>query len=240
MSRALYKTLIDDLLKKIADGELQVGERLPPESEFAEQLGVSRSTLRQAFSQLEQSGILKRRKRGGTEIIASRPVKRFNLLTKSFYDVLTVARDTLLVVTDLNKISDDANEDLADYDSPIDEWLVCNGDRYMAGQLDPFATLTIHVPNHYSDIDLHIGDTVASVLVKIQERYDVVPGGVKRRISAALCTEEVSQKIGINIGAPVLSICTEISDDKGELIEIAFSIIDPERFVVTTNAVAGA
>jgi len=68
MSRALYKILADDLLLKISNGEIKVGERLPPEAEYAEQLGVSRSTLRQAFSQLEHSGILKRRKRGGTEV----------------------------------------------------------------------------------------------------------------------------------------------------------------------------
>jgi len=81
MSRALYKILVDDILRKIGSGEIAVGERLPPEAEYAESLGVSRSTLRQAFAQLEQNGIIKRRKRGGTEVISNTPVQKFNMVT---------------------------------------------------------------------------------------------------------------------------------------------------------------
>jgi len=85
MSRALYKILVDDFMRKIASGEIAVGERLPPEAEYAETLGISRSTLRQAFARLEQSGVIKRRKRGGTEVISNKPVPRFNMVTSGFY-----------------------------------------------------------------------------------------------------------------------------------------------------------
>jgi len=45
MSRALYKILVDDTLRKISSGEIAVGTRFPAEAEYAESLGVSRSTL---------------------------------------------------------------------------------------------------------------------------------------------------------------------------------------------------
>jgi len=115
MSRALYKILVDDILRKIASGDIVVGERLPPEAEYAQSLGVSRSTLRQAFSRLEQNGIIKRRKRGGTEVISNKPVQRFNLVNAGFFDVLSIARDTLLVVTDISEVAAETVEDLAEF-----------------------------------------------------------------------------------------------------------------------------
>ena len=48
------------LREAIADKRLKSGERLPSEPQLAEQLGVSRATLRQALSQLTQEGLLVR------------------------------------------------------------------------------------------------------------------------------------------------------------------------------------
>jgi len=239
MSRALYKILVDDILRKIAAGDIAVGERLPPEAEYAETLGVSRSTLRQAFARLEQSGIIKRRKRGGTEVISSKPVTRFNMVTTGFYDVLSVARDTLLIVNDISEITTGAVPELAEFDAKAESWLVCTGSRYMAGQGDPFAALKVYVPKFYSDIELQGGDTTGSVLLKIEERYGVSAGRVKRQISADACTDEVADQLGLQPGDAVLTILTEVDSAKGDLLEVAHSIIDPARFNVSTDVVVG-
>ena len=41
-----YKGVIDYFKQKIIDGELRPGEKLPPERDIAEQLGVSRNSVR--------------------------------------------------------------------------------------------------------------------------------------------------------------------------------------------------
>jgi len=66
----------------------------------------------------------------------------------------------------------------------------------MAGQGDPFAALHVYIPKHYSDIELQVGDTKGSILVKIEERYGVTAGRVKRQISADACSEEVAAQLG--------------------------------------------
>ena len=242
MSRALYKILVDDILRKISSGDILVGERLPPEAEYAESLGVSRSTLRQAFSRLEHSGIIKRRKRGGTEVISSKPVQHFNMVTNDFYDVFSVARDTLLTVTDISEVATGTVKDLANYDSAdatLESWLVCAGSRFMAGQGEPFADLKVYVPKQYSDIDLQVGDTTGSVLVKIQDRYGVAAGRVKRQISADICNDDIAAKLGLTAGDAVLTILTEVDDKRGHLLEVARSIVDPARFNVSTDVMVG-
>jgi len=123
MSRPLYKQLVDSFLAQIDDGSIKVGERLPPESDYAEQLGVSRSTLRLAFSELERSNIIKRRKRGGTEVISDKPVKRYNMITDGMMDILSLGEGTLLLLSDVGFIDGGDVEDLADFVDVSKRWL---------------------------------------------------------------------------------------------------------------------
>jgi GntR family transcriptional regulator len=70
---ALSTALAQRLTNDIASGEFPVGSRLPSEIEFARQLDVSRSTLREALTLLEREGLILRRQRAGTTVQA-RPV----------------------------------------------------------------------------------------------------------------------------------------------------------------------
>lgn len=51
---------------RILEGVFKAGERLPPERQFATDLGVSRSSLREAIQKLESRGLLNSRQGGGT------------------------------------------------------------------------------------------------------------------------------------------------------------------------------
>jgi GntR family transcriptional regulator len=66
------------LRRAIADGRLVPGERLPPETELAEELAVSRGTLREAMRGLVEEGYLRRRP-GARTFVNHRPVMRNNL-----------------------------------------------------------------------------------------------------------------------------------------------------------------
>jgi DNA-binding FadR family transcriptional regulator len=55
-----YETIARAIEKLIADGSMAPGEVLPPETVFAAQLGINRSTLREALRTLEQNGLVHR------------------------------------------------------------------------------------------------------------------------------------------------------------------------------------
>jgi len=50
----------DALRKAVLDGQLQTGDRLPPETELARQFSVSRPTIREALSALETQGLIRK------------------------------------------------------------------------------------------------------------------------------------------------------------------------------------
>lgn len=62
---ALSERTRELLLRAIRAGEFRDG-RLPPEADLAQQLGVSRTTLRAALQPLEADGLISRRRRHGT------------------------------------------------------------------------------------------------------------------------------------------------------------------------------
>lgn len=76
----LYLQIAGGLLGQIEAGELAPGDRLPPERELSEQLGVNRMTLRQAFRVLETQGLLERRRGDGTYIASPKIEREINQL----------------------------------------------------------------------------------------------------------------------------------------------------------------
>lgn len=54
----LYETIVKQIQQLILSGRLKSGEKLPPERELAEQLEVSRTSIREALRALEMMGFL--------------------------------------------------------------------------------------------------------------------------------------------------------------------------------------
>jgi GntR family transcriptional repressor for pyruvate dehydrogenase complex len=69
-----FEETVERLGTAIRLGLLAPGARLPPERDLADQLGISRSTLRQALTTLVQSGhLVSRRGRSGGTFVAEEP-----------------------------------------------------------------------------------------------------------------------------------------------------------------------
>lgn len=71
-TRPLYLR-IEEALERLLQNH-QDGDRLPPESELAERLGVSRASLREALRTFEERGRIVRRQGIGTFVTSSRPL----------------------------------------------------------------------------------------------------------------------------------------------------------------------
>ena len=72
-SRRLYRQIAQQLSRLIAGGDFAAGARLPAERELAEQLGVSRPTVREALIALEVEGVVEVRGGAGVFVRAARP-----------------------------------------------------------------------------------------------------------------------------------------------------------------------
>jgi GntR family transcriptional repressor for pyruvate dehydrogenase complex len=63
----------EEIRRRILNGELREGDKLPNQSEFAEQLGVSRPSLREALQDLTRLGAIEQRPGLGTILVSRAP-----------------------------------------------------------------------------------------------------------------------------------------------------------------------
>jgi GntR family transcriptional regulator, transcriptional repressor for pyruvate dehydrogenase complex len=62
----LAKQVVEQIVQLLISGKMKSGDKLPPEVELIEELGVSRPVLREALSALETLGVITRKTREGT------------------------------------------------------------------------------------------------------------------------------------------------------------------------------
>lgn len=65
----LYRQLVDQIRQQILNGTLAASDRLPPTRAVAQQLGVSRVTVKSAYEQLIMEGFLESRQGSGTFVV---------------------------------------------------------------------------------------------------------------------------------------------------------------------------
>lgn len=99
----------DEAITRIKDmiisGELQAGDRLPPEKELSEKLGLSRSSLREAVKALEIIRVLDVRRGDGTYVTSLEP----QLLTEAMAFIVDLHRDeSILDIFEVRRILEPA------------------------------------------------------------------------------------------------------------------------------------
>ncbi len=62
----IVDSIVEEMLNKIRSGEFKPGEKIPSEKVFTQEFGVSRTSLREAFKQLELLGTITIRQGDGT------------------------------------------------------------------------------------------------------------------------------------------------------------------------------
>lgn len=94
-----YVQVIDQILEQMKKGILKTGDVLPPERLVAENLGISRPSVREAYSVLEMVGILESKVGSGTYVKSSNidkfyknKIKDISATEESPYEILEVRK----------------------------------------------------------------------------------------------------------------------------------------------------
>lgn len=114
----LSKQVVEQIVHLLVSGQMKAGDKLPPEMELMEELGVSRPVLREALSALETLGVITRKTREGTFFnnkIGTHPFSVMLALATDNLPAIIEARMALelgLVTMAAEKITDEQLEKL--------------------------------------------------------------------------------------------------------------------------------
>ena len=95
-TRRAFEEICQRIREQLAAGALKPGDKLPPERELAQQLGVGRNALREALRSLEIAGIVRLQKgvKGGAFIHDGDP-DRMNQVVQDMFSLGSISMDEL-------------------------------------------------------------------------------------------------------------------------------------------------
>jgi len=222
------------ILARVESGHLKAGQRLGAERDLAIELGVSRSTLRQALASLEASGIVRRVPgRGGGTFVSHGRIERDLSQVVGVPQLLRsqgVTAGTQVVGTG-TLVADEATRSalgLAVGDFVFDLVRI----RLADGRPISLEHARFPAARFAGLLELPLGGSVYELL---EQEYDVVPSEAVERIEVVSASTDEARILGVPRDAPLLSITRTTTDADGRPIEYSHDLFRADRTRITVR-----
>ena len=233
VSIPLYVQIAEGLLEQIESAELVPGDRLPSERKLSKQLGVTRTTLRQALNLLETQGLLKRMHGVGTYVANMKIDRHANQLVPFTKGIrrrghapgakVVMMRQELASVSIARKLNLKTS-------API-----FYSHRLRMVNHEPTMLEKFKVPIHIFP-DFHEQDLDNQSVYEVMERvYNVAITHADLSIEAVSATEYEAELLGVPKGAPLMLEERVGYDKNGRPVEYAKDLYRGDRFRFVTR-----
>jgi GntR family transcriptional regulator len=210
----LYHQAAQALEQAIEDGRLPRGSKLEGELDLAEQLGISRPTMRAALKQMVDKGLLIRRRGIGT-MVATKPVRRAVALTSLYDDLKESGREPTTRVLDFEETV--CPPEVAEQLELGPAAPVLRFERLRIAGDDPIALMRNFVPVGLLGIERE--DLEQTGLYDLFRRAGITPHVATQRVGARKAGDEEAELLEMEVGDPVLTMTRTAYDTAGRPIE---------------------
>ena len=196
-----YLEIQNLLLQRIKNGDYQEGQLIPKEVDLAEQLNVSRPTVRHAIRNLVQAGYLERRKKRGTIVTQTKIKQQFTHVIESYNTEIQnngLVAKTQVLNFSTEKASDEVTEALTIKPNTEVYKLV----RVRSADNKPVVFVVTYLPIAQLP-DLQKIDFTHHSLYSELAKAGLEITHVSRKIEVHPATEEEAQLLETDIKAPI-------------------------------------
>lgn len=229
----LYFQVSTRLQAAIRSGEIPSGARLENEISIAEQLGVSRPTVRRAIQELVDKGLLVRRRGIGTQVVQGSVTRQVEL-TSLFDDLQSAHHEPGTQVLARELI--DADTAVAEALGVAPGTAVLRIRRRRSTDGVPVAVMENHLPAPLTDITVEQLENRG--LYQILRARGVAISVAKQRIGARRAEHDEHELLEIEAGGPVLTMERISFDQSGAAIEFGRHCYRPDMYSFETTLVA--
>ncbi len=225
-----YVAVANALTAAIAAGRHPVGSTLPTEHELCEHFGISRFTAREALRQLRDAGLVTRRPRAGTTVIATQRRVPYTQTLGSLDALLQYATDTELRLVYTGTIEVDGS--LA-REIPMrvgERWLFGIGIRYRRDDEVPVCITRVYVNPDFDDIARRLSNRADAIYKLIEQHHGVSVARVEQRMMAVSLGRDEALHLKAKAGGPALRTLRLYYDTDDRLLEASDSIHPADRF----------
>ena len=235
--RPRYQQIADELMSAIGNGKYPVGTLLPTEFELCAQYRISRSTVREALRRLRDAGIIRRRRRVGTEVVARTTPANYRQPTNSIGDLLQYADETRLEILSTARIACDASLAELLECRPGRSWLRINSLRVLPGDPHPVCITTAYIDGRLPRIEREVAQVTGPVSAMLERVYGVCIARIEQSIQAVRLTKRQAKLLQVDPSTPCLRAIRRYYRDDDTLIELSSAIHPGDRFTYVTTLV---
>ena len=219
------------LLGLITDGVFRPGEQLPSQNELAAQLGISRSTLREALLKLEQEGMVVRRHGVGTFIAPGYGARLASGLERLESILKTAARQGMQLGVDALQVEEaPADEQQAELLQVEPGTLVTSVRRVLRADGTPIAYMHDVIPAAILP-QAAIGETFnGSVLDALRQQPGLHISQATATIAAVNADTYLAKQLKVKRRQALLLMEERLFDDRGRVIEFSHNFFVPNFF----------
>ncbi len=221
----LYFQVSRHLEAAIESGALPPGSVFSNEIELAEDLGISRPTIRRAMESLVDKGLIVRRRGVGTRVVQPK-VRRPLELTSLYDDLAKSGQSPTTSVLEVKVVP--AQAGVAEHLQIPVESDVLMIVRVRSAQNLPIAVMTNYLPADL--IELTEKDLEGAGLYALLRRNGVRLHSATQRLGARLATPAEAELLGEARGSALLTMQRDTLDDDGRAIEFATHLYAASRY----------
>lgn len=228
-----YIKVHNDLKKLILKGKYEIGDLLPSENALSLEYGLSRMTIRNALKNLEVDGLIYRRQGKGSFVKNKK--KSIELLSiKGFTEIMKGKEVNISTIfTQKPKIQEWKNDFYWQLTEKELELGCIHFSRIRKMEKksimfeDTFLTNIPHLSG-FCNKDFH-NDSLFDTLIL---NHDIEIKSVSQKFRAISASEELSDKLNIEKGTPVLEIIRRLSTNKSGLCIYSFAYCNTNEFTI--------
>jgi len=222
----LHEQLTTIIEQAIHNGTLQPGDLLPAEMEMCEWMGISRTTVRQAFSRLGEKGLIERIKGKGTFVALPKLNRSLNRLNSFSDEIRSMGLDSDSKVLAFSCI--DTPKDVQEcFDKPVKQVYKIVRMRTVNGI--PLTIETVYLPVIMVDGLTKKMLDHSSLYDLLREQYGIVSARASETYNATTINEEQAEILKCPIGIGAFYVTRLSRDTNGRIFELANILVRGDR-----------
>jgi len=234
INQTRYAAVANDLMEGISNGRYPVGSLLPTEFELCALYDVSRHTVRAAITQLQNQGMVSRRKRVGTRVEAATPSGGYSQSLASVADLVHVAETHIRDVQEVRHFVADIAQARRLGLEPGAHCFCMSSIKVDVNQRSaPLCWTDVYADQVYAEViplaEQCPGELIAAL---IEREFGRRIDAVDQQVRPVQLGAELATRLNAAAGSLGLNIIRQYRDDQGGVIAVSETVYPDDRFTL--------
>lgn len=222
----LYLQLKDMIIKKIESNEYAPNTQIPSEQDLCQMYDISRPTVRQAITELTNSGYLYKEKGKGTFVYGRKNVidiKNYTGFTDSILDCQAPAEKNIIDISVVESSSIDILNRIFNYNSSMPVTVITYLSFINNQANEVYLLNKSYIPvNLFPDIVNQLKDGKSSIDI-LRGKYPLIPEKSKSILEIVFAGNNDSPLLRVQPGQPLIKLQNTLFSKSGQAVEYIIS-----------------